>query len=339
MDDRTHDTHDDTDVPATAADPNADTLERSETPSVSLPAESVVPAVPASPPIGLKTGALPSTIGRFRVRRIIGSGGMGIVFEAHDPDENRTVAVKVIRQRVASPSTLRRFEAEARLLARLMHPSIAAIYDAGRHEDDGLVLPYLALEFVPAARILTRFANEEKLGLAARLRLVITIADGVAYGHSQGVIHRDLKPGNILVSQDGELKIIDFGVAFAAESEGEPPRAVGPRRGLVGTLAYMSPEQCEGDSARIDARSDVYSIGAVLYELITGQMPVEVKGLPLKEAIAAILKVQPLAPSTRNPEITPALDAIVLAALNKNPDGRFASASALADELRNWLSA
>ncbi|TPW12123.1 MAG: serine/threonine protein kinase, partial [bacterium] len=298
MEDRTHDTHADTQVPATSADPDADTLERSETPSVSQPP---APAIPAEPPIGLKTGALPSTIGRFRVRRIIGSGGMGIVFEAHDPTGHRVVAIKVIRQRVASPSTLRRFEAEAQLLARLQHPSIAAIYDAGRHEDDGLVLPYLALEFVPAARILTRFAGDENLDLAARLRLVITIADAVAYGHEQGVIHRDLKPGNILVGPDGAVKIIDFGVAHAAESEGEPRAATGPRRGLVGTLAYMSPEQCAGDSAQIDARSDVYSIGAVLYELIAGQVPVDVKGLTLKEAMSAIRKVQPLAPSARNP--------------------------------------
>ena len=339
MEDRTHDTHADTQVPATGADPNADTLDRSETPSVSQPVESIGSPLPAPPPIGLKTGALPTAIGRFRVRRIIGSGGMGIVFEAHDPDSNGTVAVKVIRQRVASPSTLRRFEAEAQLLARLKHPSIAAILDAGRHEDDGLVLPYLALEFVPAARILTRFANDEKLDLAARLRLVIAIADGVAYGHAQGVIHRDLKPGNILVGTDGTIKIIDFGVAHAADSDGETPRATGPRRGLVGTLAYMSPEQCEGDAARIDVRSDVYSIGAVLYELITGQVPIVVKGLSLKDAMSAIRKVQPLAPSTQNPEITPALDAIVLAALCKNPDGRFVSAGALADELRNWLSA
>lgn len=336
MEDRTHDTHADTQVPPPDADPNADTLDRSETPSISQPA---VPAVPASPPIGLKTGALPSSIGRFRVRRIIGSGGMGIVFEAHDPDKDRTVAVKVIRQRVASPSTLRRFEAEAQLLARLKHPSIAAILDAGRHEDDGLVLPYLALEFVPAARILTRFANEEKLDLAARLRLVIAVAEGVDYGHAQGVIHRDLKPGNILVGPDGAIKIIDFGVAHAADSDGETPRAVGPRRGLVGTLAYMSPEQCEADAARIDVRSDVYSIGAVLYELITGQLPIVVKGLSLKDAMSAIRKVQPVAPSTQNSQVTPALDAIILAALNKQPAGRYHSAAALAEELKNWLSA
>jgi serine/threonine protein kinase len=338
MDERprdTHsDTHADTHVPPSAVDPDADTLDRSETPSS---VGQSLPAARLTQPIGLKTGALPSTIGRFRVRRIIGSGGMGIVFEAQDPEFDRSVAIKVIRQRVASPATLARFEEEARLLARLQHPSIAAIYDAGRHEDEGLVLPYLALEYVPAARILTKYANEEQLDTVSRLKLVVMIARAVQYGHEQGVIHRDLKPGNVLVGRDGTLKIIDFGVAHAtgpAEMESEQAR-----RGLVGTLAYMSPEQCEGDPARIDARTDVYSVGALLYELLVGQVPIEVKGLGVGPAVKKIRTAVPKAPSSLKPDVPASLDGVVLRALAKPRRERYPSAAELADELTNWLSA
>jgi len=325
----------DTHVPPSAVDPDADTLDRSETPS-SVSASQSIPAK-LTQPIGLKTGALPSTIGRFRVRRIIGSGGMGIVFEAHDPDFDRSVAIKVIRQRVASPATLGRFEEEARLLARLQHPSIAAIYDAGRHEDEGLVLPYLALEFVPAGRILTRYANEEKLDLTARLKLVITIARAVEYGHEQGIVHRDLKPGNVLVGKDGALKIIDFGVAHATGPAEADQGEV--RRGLVGTLAYMSPEQCEGDPARIDARSDVYSIGALMYELLVGQVPIDVRGLAVGPAVKKIRGTAPRPPSTITADIPTSLDPVLLRALSKSRSQRYPSAAELADELTNWLSA
>jgi serine/threonine-protein kinase len=338
MDERPHDARvdpeADTHVPP-PIDPDADTLDRSETPSSVSQAAPVPPQL--SQPIGLKTGALPSNIGRFRVRRIIGSGGMGIVFEAHDPQFDRSVAIKVIRQRVASPATLRRFEDEAKLLARLQHPSIAAIYDAGRHEDEGLVLPYLALEFVPAARVLTRYADEEKLDLMARLNLVVTIARAVEYGHGQGVVHRDLKPGNVLVDRQGALKIIDFGVAHATgPAEAEVGTA---RRGLVGTLAYMSPEQCEGDPARIDARSDVYSIGALMYELVVGLVPIEVRGLPVAQAVKKIRGSQPERPSVRRPDVPESLDPVLLRALAKRRGERYPSAAELAGELTNWLNA
>ena len=327
----------DTHVPPSAIDPEADTLDRSETPSSVSVGAVPRPQATLSQPIGLKTGALPSTIGRFRVRRIIGSGGMGIVFEAHDPEFDRSVAVKVIRQRVASPATLQRFEEEARLLARLQHPSIAAIYDAGRHEDEGLVLPYLALEFVAKARVLTRFANEEKLDLVARLKLLVTIANAVEYGHSQGVVHRDLKPGNVLVGPDGAPKIIDFGVAHATG----PAEAVSgeAKRGLVGTLAYMSPEQCEGDPARIDARSDVYSIGALMYELVVGLVPIDVRGLAVGPAVKKIRGTQPRPPSSINADVPASLDPVLMRALAKSRSQRYPSAAELAGELINWLSA
>lgn len=154
-----------------------------------------------------------SSIGRYRIKSVIASGGMGTVYEAVQEQPHRVVALKVMKRNVASRSALRRFQFESQILGRLRHPNIAQVYDAGMHEDGSESVPYFAMEYIPGAKPITKYADEKKLGTHHRLRLFSKACDGVHHGHQKGIIHRDLKPANVLVDSSGEPKIIDFGVA------------------------------------------------------------------------------------------------------------------------------
>ncbi len=218
----------------------------------------------------------PEQIGSYRIERIIASGGMGIVYQAVQDKPRRDVAVKVIRQSIVSRSSLQRFEYESQILARLRHPGIAQIYEAGVHADGDGQVPFFAMEFVPDARPITGYVEDESVPTRARLELFAAACDAVHHGHQNGVIHRDLKPANILVDGEGRIKIIDFGVA---RSTNEDARAVSMHTSagqLIGTLSYMSPEQTSGEPDAIDTRSDIYSLGVVLYEMLAGHLPYEV---------------------------------------------------------------
>ncbi|MCX5691961.1 MAG: serine/threonine-protein kinase, partial [Planctomycetota bacterium] len=291
---------------------------------------------------GVGSTGLPDRVGHYRISRLIGAGGMGAVYEAEQDNPRRTVALKVMRGAIASPQASRRFEYESQLLARLRHPCIAQVYEAGTHSEPitGAAMPYFAMEFIPDAKTLTEYATACDLNLTARLELFIEICDAVQHGHQRGVIHRDLKPANILIDSSGHPKIIDFGVARASEEGKDEPGANehSTKAGqLVGTLQYMSPEQCGQDSADIDVRADVYALGVILFELLTGSLPHALDGTALFAAVMIIREDPPVVPSTLRRELKGDLDTIILKALEKDRARRYGSAADLAADVGRFL--
>jgi len=277
-------------------------------------------------------------IGRYRVVREIGSGGMGRVYEAVQESPQRSVALKVMRSLVATPEVLRRFEFEVELLAQLRHPGIAQVFEAGTFDDGEERVPWFAMELVAGARSLDHFVREAELGLRERIGLLAEICDAVHHGHQRGIVHRDLKPGNVLVDSDGRPRIIDFGVAKSTNSDIALTTLHTHLGSLVGTLQYMSPEQCDSDPAAIDARTDVYSLGVLLYELLCGRPPYEVSGRSLPSAARTVREHEPERPSAIRRSLRGDLEAIVLKAIEKDRERRYSSAADLAADLRRFLA-
>jgi tetratricopeptide (TPR) repeat protein len=272
------------------------------------------------------------------VRRLAG-GGMGVVYEATQDPPGRTVAVKVLRAALAGDEGRLRFAHEARVLGRLQHPGIAQIYETGTTTgDDGEELPYFVMEHVPGARTLLEHAAAHDLTTRERLALFVRVADAVHFGHTKGVIHRDLKPGNVLVDAQGTPKVIDFGIARStvpeADGHATPHTATGL---LVGTLPYMSPEQVTG-TGDVDTRSDVYALGVILYELLTGRLPYDLEGVGLVEAARRIATSPPLPPERFAPATQGDLGVILGKALAKEPSQRYASAEALSQDVQRFLA-
>jgi serine/threonine protein kinase len=302
-----------------------------------------------------------TVIGPYRLREPIGEGGMGTVYRAEQTRPvRRTVALKVIKPGMDSRRVLGRFEAERQALALMDHPNIAKVLDAGA-TDAGH--PYFVMELVQGVPI-TRFCDEHRLAPRQRLELFIPICQAVQHAHQKGVIHRDLKPSNVLVAlYDGQPvpKVIDFGVAKATGPRLDAATQLTEFGTVVGTLEYMSPEQAELNPLDIDTRSDIYSLGVLLYELLTGTTPLERKRLgatALLEALRIIREEDPPTPSTRlsTTERLPAiaasrgleprklsglvrgdLDWIVMKALEKDRNRRYETAKGLARYLRRDL--
>ena len=277
-------------------------------------------------------------IGTFTLKRIIGSGGMGTVYEAMQEQPRRRVAVKMMKRGITSKSALRRFEFESQLLGRLQHPGIAQVYEAGTHDDGSGGVPYFAMEYISSARTLTEYAVDRKLGTRERLSLFAKVCDAVQHGHLKGVVHRDLKPGNILVDSSGQPKIIDFGVARSTDSDLAVTTLQTDVGQLVGTLQYMSPEQVEADPSDIDARSDVYALGVVLYELLTGKPPYDVRQAAIHEAVRMVREEEPTKLSTIDRHLQGDIETIAIKALEKDRDRRYQSATALEEDIQHYLS-
>src|SRR5690606_18745412 len=280
-------------------------------------------------------------IGSFRLRRILGYGGMGTVYEAEQDSPRRVVALKMMRLGLGAPAALRRFRWEIDVLARLRHPAIAQVYEAGVHVEhiDGhaVEVPYFAMERVEGARTLLRFAEEERLDVRARLRLFVAVCHGVQEGHRRGLIHRDLKPGNLLVDCHGHAKIIDFGVARAMRDEPHRPFATMTGE-TIGTLRYMSPEQLAGDPEDVDVRTDVYSLGIVLYELLSGQPPYADRNAPLAQLAGVLRSEAPVPLGTRDPRLRGDLECIAQKAMHHDRAQRYESAGDLAADVERWLA-
>ncbi len=278
---------------------------------------------------------LPESIGPYQIISQLGIGGMGTVYEAEQQHPRRTVALKVVTPGLDAQAIMKRFQREADLLGRLQHEGIAQVYDAGHFETDAGPRPYFAMELVRGVTV-TAYADRNALSTRNRLALLQKICDAVQHAHDHNVIHRDLKPSNILVTDGGKPKILDFGIARPAEPHATDI-TVHTRTGqLVGTVAYMSPEQASGRD-EIDHRADVYSLGVIAYELLTGQLPFDLKNKMLHEAVKAIQEAEAPSLSTISRGLSTDLDTIVRKALAKGKDRRYQTARDLANDIGRFL--
>jgi tetratricopeptide (TPR) repeat protein len=264
----------------------------------------------------------------------VGEGGMGSVYEAEQEQPRRIVALKVIRPGLAGPDLLWRFRQESQALARLQHPGIAQIYEAGAEDSGAGLQPFSAMEFI-RGRPLLRYAEEHRLNTRQRLELMAKVCEAVHHAHQRGLIHRDLKPGNILVDEAGQPKILDFGVARVTDSDIEATQQTDVGQ-LVGTLAYMSPEQVLADPLALDTRSDVYALGVILYQLLAGRLPYHISP-KVHEAVRAIQEDDPAPLSSINRSYRGDVETIVAKALEKDKVRRYASAADLAGDIRRYL--
>ena len=279
-------------------------------------------------------------IGPYRLIRLIGTGGMGSVFEAEQEYPHRKVALKTLRFGLNDRDALRRFRYETEILGRLRHPNVAQIFEAGTFREgpgeQGQQLPYFAMEYIEDGLPLTEYAEQQKLNLRQRLALFQQVCDGVQHAHQKGIIHRDLKPGNILVDPTGHPRVIDFGVARA--EEGTIDLTVDSLSGsMVGTLQTMSPEQID-IKGEVDIRSDVYSLGMILYRLVCGVYPYSLDHVSLTEVARIIHHEPPRAPKSALPAIDQDLEWVLLRALEKEKERRYSTASHLKADLQRYLS-
>lgn len=278
------------------------------------------------------------TLGDVKLVRLVAEGGMGRVYEGWQEKPRRSVAVKVIRPGVVSPHLVKRFEYEAQMLGRLTHPGIAQIHTVGAQEVSGILVPFFVMEFIPNARPLTEFACGENLATHERVALFQKVCDAVAHGHHKGIIHRDLKPSNILVDATGQPKVIDFGVARSTDSDVALTTMHTDVGQLIGTLQYMCPEQFAAKPDDIDVRADVYALGVVLYELLVGKPPYELKKKSVFEAARVVREVDPTPLSSWNRTLRRDIATIASKCLEKDRSKRYSSAGELAADLRRYLT-
>ena len=259
----------------------------------------------------------------YQIEAELGKGGMGVVYKARHTRLDRTVALKMIRGGTdADPAELTRFQTEARAVARLQHPHIVQIFEVGEHEG----LPFFSLEFCAGGSLAGKLKGNLPSPREAA-RVLEQIARGMQTAHEQGIIHRDLKPANVLLTQDGTPRVADFGLARKLDEEGQTVTGA-----VMGTPSYMAPEQTTGLSQLVEPAADVYALGAILYECLTGRPPF--KGVSAWETIKQVLTADPVPPRQLNASVPRELETICLKCLEKAPGRRYASAAALAEDLR-----
>lgn len=273
----------------------------------------------------------------FRVHSLLGEGGMGEVYLAEQIFPRRQVALKLVRGARFTAQALRRFRDEISLLGLLQHPGITQVYAADPTGEESHGRPYFAMEYIDG-QILTDYADQQQLGRDARLELMAKVCDAVHYAHQQGVVHRDLKPANVLVDRSGQPKVLDFGIARAVGEQFETRTLLTGSEHVVGTMGYMAPEQFKGRSDGVGPGSDVYALGVLMFELLTGRLPHELDGLNLFEAGQRITETD----ATRISRVVRAhrgeLELIAQKALQRDASQRYASAGELADDLRRYLA-
>ncbi|MFR9754790.1 Stk1 family PASTA domain-containing Ser/Thr kinase [Streptomyces sp. TR06-5] len=267
--------------------------------------------------------------GRYELGSVLGRGGMAEVYLAHDTRLGRTVAVKTLRVDLArDPSFQARFRREAQSAASLNHPAIVAVYDTGEDYVGDVSIPYIVMEYVDGSTLRELLHSGRKLLPERAMEMCIGILQALEYSHRNGIVHRDIKPANVMLTRNGQVKVMDFGIARAM---GDSGMTMTQTAAVIGTAQYLSPEQAKGE--QVDARSDLYSTGCLLYELLTVRPPF-VGDSPVAVAYQHV-REEPQPPSLFDPEITPGQDAIVLRALAKDPDYRYQSA----DEMRADIEA
>lgn len=267
----------------------------------------------------------------------VGFSAMSVVYQAQQLSPRRFVAIKVLNNLDFSGTLVVRLQHEAEFLAQLIHPSITQVYESGSFQDGTLQRPFIAMEFVSGAVPLTAFAEKCSLTLNERLQLFARICEAVHYAHQRGIIHRDLKPSNILVDASGNLKLIDFGVARAMSAGQEVISSNTLPGQLIGAPQYMSPEQCDADPSRIDVRSDVYSLGVILFELLSSRLPYDLSGMPIGEAVKVVQRFTPPPISQLKRELHGDIVTVVGKSLAKDPAARFQTVMDMLDDVRRVL--
>jgi serine/threonine protein kinase/formylglycine-generating enzyme required for sulfatase activity len=276
-------------------------------------------------PIDARATDDPTWFGRYRVTAIIGTGSFGVVYKGYDDDLQRDVAIKVPhRDRIVQPNDVQAYLAEARILANLDHPHIVPVHDFGR-TDDGLC--FVVSKFI-TGNDLKQMIKEARPSAIESATLLAAVAEALHYAHLQGLVHRDIKPGNILLDPSGKPSVADFGLALKEENFGR-------RRSFTGTPAYMSPEQARGESHRVDGRSNIFSLGVVFYELLTGRRPF--RGETWEELSEQIASVEVRPPRQVDDTIPRELERICLKALSKRASERYTTAKDMANDLRHFL--
>src|SRR3712207_4779980 len=275
----------------------------------------------------------PQVLGeRYEIGGVLGRGGMAEVHRGRDLRLGREVAVKVLRQDLArDPSSQVRFRREAQAAASLNHPAIVAVYDTGEDRTASGATPYIVMEYVEGDTLRDVLRREGRLSPRKAMELSADICGALDFSHRNGIVHRDVKPGNVMITPQGTVKVMDFGIARAVSDSAATMTSTAA---VIGTAQYLSPEQARGEG--VDARSDVYSVGCLLYELVTGTPPFTGDS-PVSVAYQHV-REDPRLPSSINPAIPPELDAIVMKAMAKNPANRYQSAAEMRNDLLRALA-